>query len=189
MAPTITPPTPSRMRPAINIPARNEIRTPSHFVLNDEINSRFMAPVTRAVPMMQIIEPMNIAKRRPKLSEMVAMKNTPRTFPTQYEALSIPSRLPSGLWNSAHRSVSILNYNLLALHTLLPDFQLLHIVDQARIVPLNILAHQRNKQKKIQRSKTSILPPMAMFVVQRCRSRNDRAVSLCVEMGGHSRIV
>ena len=46
-------------------------------------------------------DPTNIATRLPNRSERNAIKQTPRTLPTQYEALNIPSKLPWGWLNSA----------------------------------------------------------------------------------------
>lgn len=64
--------------------------------LNVSKDIPFIAPVTRAVPTIQIRDPRNIAVRLPHPSENPVMKKTPRMLPIQYDALRIPKRLPLG---------------------------------------------------------------------------------------------
>jgi hypothetical protein len=62
--------------------------------------------------------------------------------------------------------------------TFLPNRQLLHIIDQTRIIALHILAHQRDKDQEIQRPEPTIVPPMSTLVIQVGDLGHDFAVDL-----------
>lgn len=81
----------------------------------------------------------------------------------------------------------ILTFELSEL-TILPGLQLLDVVDQTRVISLDVLRHQRDEEKKVEFQQSTILPPVACLVIQRRRSGQRLSVRLCGLVGMHLRL-